>query len=106
MKRMLEVRRQHPVFGTGSFEVISVENPSVLAYMRRPASEEAPAPAASGRSRYRQATAGKLGTATPGPVKPSSAMPSRRSSPVTPGPAMSSPVMPAQSCSAPPNPVL
>jgi maltose alpha-D-glucosyltransferase/alpha-amylase len=31
---MLEVRRQHPVFGTGSFEVISVENPSVLAYMR------------------------------------------------------------------------
>jgi maltose alpha-D-glucosyltransferase/alpha-amylase len=34
MKRMLEVRRQHPVFGTGSFEVISVENPSVLAYVR------------------------------------------------------------------------
>jgi len=34
MKRMLEVRRQHPVFGTGTFEVISVENPSVLAYMR------------------------------------------------------------------------
>jgi maltose alpha-D-glucosyltransferase/alpha-amylase len=35
MKRMLEVRKEHPVFGTGSFEVISVENPSVLAYMRR-----------------------------------------------------------------------
>jgi maltose alpha-D-glucosyltransferase/alpha-amylase len=34
MKRMLEVRKQHPVFGTGAFEVISVENPSVLAYMR------------------------------------------------------------------------
>jgi maltose alpha-D-glucosyltransferase/alpha-amylase len=34
MKRMLEVRKQHPVFGTGSFEVISVENPSVLAYVR------------------------------------------------------------------------
>jgi maltose alpha-D-glucosyltransferase/alpha-amylase len=34
MKRMLEVRRQHPVFGTGNFEVISVENPSVLAYVR------------------------------------------------------------------------
>jgi maltose alpha-D-glucosyltransferase/alpha-amylase len=28
------VRRQHPVFGTGNFEVISVENPSVLAYVR------------------------------------------------------------------------
>ena len=35
MKRMLEVRRRHPVFGTGSFEVISTENPSVLAYVRR-----------------------------------------------------------------------
>jgi maltose alpha-D-glucosyltransferase/alpha-amylase len=34
MKRMLEVRKQHPVFGTGSFEVISTENPSVLAYVR------------------------------------------------------------------------
>jgi maltose alpha-D-glucosyltransferase/alpha-amylase len=34
MKRMLEVRKQRPVFGTGRFEVISVENPSVLAYMR------------------------------------------------------------------------
>ena len=34
MKRMLEVRKQHPVFGTGRFEVISAENPSVLAYVR------------------------------------------------------------------------
>jgi maltose alpha-D-glucosyltransferase/alpha-amylase len=34
MKRMMEVRRQHPVFGVGNFEVISVENPSVLAYIR------------------------------------------------------------------------
>jgi maltose alpha-D-glucosyltransferase/alpha-amylase len=34
MKRMLEVRKQHPVFGTGLFEVISAENPSVLAYVR------------------------------------------------------------------------
>ncbi len=34
MKRMLEVRRQHPVFGTGSFEVLSTDNPSVLAYVR------------------------------------------------------------------------
>jgi maltose alpha-D-glucosyltransferase/alpha-amylase len=39
MKRMLEVRKQHPVFGTGIFEVISTENPSVLAYIRA-ASEE------------------------------------------------------------------
>jgi maltose alpha-D-glucosyltransferase / alpha-amylase len=34
-KRMLEVRKRHPVFATGSFEVISCENPSVLAYVRR-----------------------------------------------------------------------
>jgi maltose alpha-D-glucosyltransferase/alpha-amylase len=34
MRRMLEVRRQHPVFGTGSFEVVSTDNPSVLAYVR------------------------------------------------------------------------
>ena len=41
MKRMLEVRKQHPVFGTGSFEVISVENPSVLAYVRTSPTSEA-----------------------------------------------------------------
>ena len=34
MKRMLEVRKQHQVFGIGSFEVVSLENPSVLAYVR------------------------------------------------------------------------
>ncbi|HEX7165741.1 MAG TPA: maltose alpha-D-glucosyltransferase [Acidimicrobiales bacterium] len=34
MKRMLEVRKQHPVFGTGSIEFLSVDNPSVLAYVR------------------------------------------------------------------------
>ena len=37
LQRMLQVRRQHPVFGTGQFDLLSVENPSVLAYMRRPA---------------------------------------------------------------------
>src|SRR5207237_3268207 len=34
MRRMLEVRKQHPLFGTGSFEVIPVDNPSVLACVR------------------------------------------------------------------------
>jgi maltose alpha-D-glucosyltransferase/alpha-amylase len=34
MRRMLEVRAQHPVFGTGTMEVVSTENPSVLAYVR------------------------------------------------------------------------
>ncbi len=40
MRRMLEVRKQHPVFGTGSFEVISADNPSVLAYIRTVATDE------------------------------------------------------------------
>ena len=34
MRRMLEVRKNHPVFGEGSFEVLHAENPSVLAYVR------------------------------------------------------------------------
>jgi maltose alpha-D-glucosyltransferase / alpha-amylase len=34
MQRMLEVRKQHEVFGIGTFEVVHVENPSVLAYVR------------------------------------------------------------------------
>ncbi|MBV9253675.1 MAG: maltose alpha-D-glucosyltransferase, partial [Actinobacteria bacterium] len=35
MQRLLQVRKQHLLFGTGSFEVLPVENPSVLAYIRR-----------------------------------------------------------------------
>src|SRR4051794_7194072 len=33
-KRMLEVRKTHPVFGLGSFEELGSSNPSVLAYVR------------------------------------------------------------------------
>jgi maltose alpha-D-glucosyltransferase/alpha-amylase len=36
MRSMLEVRRAHPVFGTGSMEVVSTDNPSVFAYVRAP----------------------------------------------------------------------
>jgi maltose alpha-D-glucosyltransferase/alpha-amylase len=35
VRRMLQVRKQHPVFGFGTFEVLHAENPSVIAYMRR-----------------------------------------------------------------------
>ena len=35
LKRMLQVRKLHPELGMGSFEVLSAENPSVLAYMRQ-----------------------------------------------------------------------
>src|SRR5438270_852423 len=34
VKRMLAVRRDHPVFGTGRFEVLPAENPAVLAFIR------------------------------------------------------------------------
>jgi maltose alpha-D-glucosyltransferase/alpha-amylase len=43
MQRMLGVRSQHPLFGTGTFEVLPAENPSVLAFVRTfvdPDSEE------------------------------------------------------------------
>ncbi|MCU1451056.1 MAG: treS [Acidimicrobiales bacterium] len=34
VKRMLAVRSDHPVFGTGAFEVLPAENPAVLAFIR------------------------------------------------------------------------
>ncbi len=34
VRRMLHVRRQHPVFGTGRFDVVDVDNRSILAYVR------------------------------------------------------------------------
>jgi maltose alpha-D-glucosyltransferase/alpha-amylase len=34
IQRMLAVRKRHPLFGVGSFEVLSAENPSVLAFIR------------------------------------------------------------------------
>jgi maltose alpha-D-glucosyltransferase/alpha-amylase len=35
LQRMLQVRKRHRLFGIGSFEVLSAENPSVLAYVRQ-----------------------------------------------------------------------
>ncbi len=35
MRRMIAIRKQHPLFGTGTFEVVNVDNPSVLAYVRQ-----------------------------------------------------------------------
>ena len=96
MRRMLEVRRQHPVFGTGDVEIVSTDNPSVLAYIRVPTSEEAPPRPRAGKAGPSKAGAGQLRTATPGPVKPSPAMPSPAvPSPVMPGPAMPSPAKPS-----------
>src|SRR5260370_20005855 len=33
-KRMIEIRKRHPVFGLGGFEELSSSNPSVLAFVR------------------------------------------------------------------------
>ncbi len=35
LRRLLQVRREYPVLGTGSLEVLPVDNPAVLAYLRR-----------------------------------------------------------------------
>ncbi|MGE3619516.1 MAG: alpha-glucosidase C-terminal domain-containing protein, partial [Acidimicrobiia bacterium] len=40
LRRLLQVRQQHPVFGTGAFEPLHAENPSVLAYLRRAPGDE------------------------------------------------------------------
>ena len=34
-RRMLAIRKQHPLFGTGSFEVLHPENPAIFAYVRQ-----------------------------------------------------------------------
>ena len=35
VQQMIVARKQHPVFGTGSYEVLDVANPAVLAFLRR-----------------------------------------------------------------------
>ena len=35
LRRMLDVRKQHPVLAIGEFEMLHAQNPSVLAYLRR-----------------------------------------------------------------------
>jgi maltose alpha-D-glucosyltransferase/alpha-amylase len=35
LRRILAIRKQHPVLATGELEVLHAENPSVLAYLRR-----------------------------------------------------------------------
>ncbi len=40
LRRMLHVRRQHPLFGLGDFEILEVSTPSVFAFLRIPTEEE------------------------------------------------------------------
>jgi maltose alpha-D-glucosyltransferase/alpha-amylase len=39
-RRMIEIRKRHPVFGTGTYEELTSSNPSVLAFVRLPSSED------------------------------------------------------------------
>ncbi|HYA44970.1 MAG TPA: maltose alpha-D-glucosyltransferase [Acidimicrobiales bacterium] len=59
MRRMIEVRRQHPVLGTGTLEVVSTDNPSVFAYARVPPAPPLPTGAPGAR---RPASAGPAPT--------------------------------------------
>jgi maltose alpha-D-glucosyltransferase/alpha-amylase len=43
LRRLLEVRKQHALFGKGAFEILPAENPSVLAYIRTPSVDSDPA---------------------------------------------------------------
>jgi maltose alpha-D-glucosyltransferase/alpha-amylase len=38
-RRMIEIRKRHPVFGLGTYEELTSSNPSVLAFVRLPATE-------------------------------------------------------------------
>ncbi|WP_344974264.1 alpha-glucosidase C-terminal domain-containing protein, partial [Salinactinospora qingdaonensis] len=35
MRKMIQIRKRHPAFGTGDFRELEASNPSVLAYVRR-----------------------------------------------------------------------
>jgi maltose alpha-D-glucosyltransferase/alpha-amylase len=38
-RRMIEIRKRHPVFGLGTYEELTSSNPSVLAFVRLPADD-------------------------------------------------------------------
>jgi len=40
MRRMIEIRKRHPVFGTGIYEELTSSNPSVLAFVRLPSATD------------------------------------------------------------------
>ena len=45
-RRMIEIRKRHPVFGTGTYEELTSSNPSVLAFVRLPSARRTPTPTA------------------------------------------------------------
>jgi maltose alpha-D-glucosyltransferase/alpha-amylase len=53
LRNILQTRKQFPVFGTGTFDLVPCANPSILAYVRSPQHEAEPTarPRRSARSR-------------------------------------------------------
>src|SRR6202171_6459078 len=53
LRNILQTRKQFPVFGTGTFDLVPCANPSILAYVRSPQPDSAPTgrPRRSGRAR-------------------------------------------------------
>ena len=51
MRSILQTRKQFPVFGTGSFDVVPCANPSILAYVRSPTPPDPATPRHGGRGR-------------------------------------------------------
>ena len=66
IRSILQTRKQFPVFGTGSFEVVPCANPSVLAYVRSPAAPAQDTAVAPPPSRAGGADAGGPGGRRPG----------------------------------------
>jgi maltose alpha-D-glucosyltransferase/alpha-amylase len=56
IRSILQTRKQFPVFGTGSFEVVPCANPSILAYVRSP---QSPAPGTTVAAAERAGRAGR-----------------------------------------------
>jgi len=66
IRSMLQIRRQFPVFGTGTFDLVSCANPSVFAYVRSPVAERVPEPARRrGRPRETVESAGGFSGTSP-----------------------------------------
>jgi maltose alpha-D-glucosyltransferase/alpha-amylase len=61
IRSILQTRKQFPVFGTGSFEVVPCANPSVLAYVRSPQPAAADASAAGPERSGRGGRAARAG---------------------------------------------
>ncbi len=74
IRSILQTRKQFPVFGTGSFDVVPCANPSVLAYVRSPVPPDRRCHRRGHREeRTPGGQGGAGGRAAPGAARPSTA---------------------------------